>query len=78
MQNWMGDVLAQWSVEVVYEAKSRNHIILPGYNCVFRREQLARWDNVVKSSRFVNKLNINKPDLDLAQIGLKYFREWFR
>ena len=48
VQFWPEDVLAQWSVEVVSEAKSRHHWILPGYDCVFGLEQLALRDNGVK------------------------------
>ena len=53
------------------------HWIVPGYNCIFRWEQLALRDNGVKILMFLNQSTINKPEFDLAQIGLKYFRKLF-
>ena len=78
MADWPEDVLAQWYVEALYEAKMRHHWILPGYDHVFRWAQLTQRGNEVKSSRFVNQSNINKLDFDLTQIGLKYLRKIFR
>ena len=39
--------------------------------------KLTLWGNGLKISRFVNQSNINKPEFDLAQIRLKYFRTYF-
>ena len=71
---WPGDVLAQWYVEVVCEAKTQHQWILPRYDCVFRWKQLTIRNNGVNIYIFVNQSNVNKTDLDLYWIGPKYFR----
>ena len=70
-------VLAQWSEESVSGEKTWHHLILPGHDHVFRRDQLALQGIQVKNSRFINQSNNNEQELDLSQIRLKYFREYF-
>ena len=41
MRFWPEYVLAQWSIEVVSEANKQHNWIIPGYDCVFRWEQIA-------------------------------------
>ena len=60
-----------WSVEDVYEAKMQHHWIIPGYDCVFWWEQLSLRGYGVKGLMLVNQSNVNKPEFDLASIGLK-------
>ena len=56
------------------EAKTQHHWILPRNDHLILWEKLGLRGNGVKISIFVNQLNINKPEFDLAWIRLKYFR----
>ena len=73
-----GHVLAQWYVEFLSEAKSWHHQIFPGYDCVFRLEELVLQGKRVNSSKSFSQSNINKSEFTLNWIGLKQFRKIFR
>ena len=77
VQYWPEDLLAQWSIEAVTDAKTRYHWILSKYDHVFWWEQLVLQGSGVKSLRFVNQSNVHKPDFKIDQIALKHFRKLF-
>ena len=57
-------------VEDVPKAKPQHQWTFQGYDCVISWEKLALWGNGIKRSRYVNELNINKTEFNLAWIRL--------
>ena len=57
MKTHQNNVLAQWSIEVVSDEKTKHHWGIPWHNCLLQSEKLVLRTNEIKGYRAINQAN---------------------